>query len=246
MKLCRSVLAVYAVALLDHVQTSSLPKPLRRRQMSGATSYSLSGFDDPTIDILDGAFQTAMDAGYPGVAASYQNHALTGPVNLLQSSTSVGGIQPMVTLPLYAGMSSGNKLYWWIVTDTSDQGNAEQLGLNYAPKLRFSAQSNSTGGLKGAEQLMIVNNTIASRQGMVDFSPVRNIVPGAAAPFPPKLVQPGSVGDANYTPLIQLMNAGGEVWNAPIVAGDCSADYLNQFCNGVPMNSSTDFYSKGM
>ncbi len=245
MKLCKYSIITCAV-LLDHAQANALPKPLRRRQMSGSMPYSLSGFDDPTIDIIDGAFNTAMEDGYPGVAASYQNQALTGPVDLLQSSTSIYGVNPAVTLPLYTGMSSANKPYWWILTDTSDQGNAEQLGLNYSPKLRFSAQSNTTGGLTGAEQLMIVNNTIAGRVGMIDFTPVRNIVPGDAAPFPPKSVQPGSVGDSNYTPLIQLMNAGGEVWNAPIVAGECTEDYLNQFCNGVPMNMSTDFYSKGM
>ena len=246
MKLCKYSLITCAAALLDHAQAKAFPKPLYRRQMSGPMPYSLSGFDDPTIDILDGAFNTAMEDGYPGVAASYQDQALTGPVDLLQSSTSMYGVQPTVTLPLYAGTSSANKLYWWIVTDTSDQGNAQQLGLNYSPKLRFSAQSNTTGGLTGAEQLMIVNNTIDGRVGMVDFTPVRNIVPGDAAPFPPKSVQPGSVGDSNYTPLIQLMNAGGEVWNAPIVAGDCSDVYLNQFCNGVPTNMSADFYSKGM
>ena len=233
--------------MCDGAQASTLPSPRHRRQMSGSMPYSLSGFDDPTIDIIDRAFDTAMANGYPGIyPASYQDHALTGPVHILQSSMGMNGVNPNVTIPLYSGMSSTNKQYWWIVTDTSDQGNAEQLGLNYAPKLRFTAQSNTTGGLTGAEQLMIVNNTIAGRQGMVDFTPVRNIVPGDAAPFPPKSVQPGSVGDSNYTPMIQLMNAGGEIWNAPIVAGECSADYLNQFCNGVPANSSTDFYSKGM
>ncbi len=58
---------------------------------------------------------------------------------------------------------------------------------------------------------MIVNNTIADRVDMIDFTPIRNIVPDDAAPFPPKSVQPDSVGDSNYTSLIQLMNAGGEV-----------------------------------
>ena len=40
------------------------------------------------------------------------------------------------------------------------------------------------------------------------------------------------------------MNAGGEVWNAPIIAGNVDEDYLNQFCDGVPMEMQEDFYSK--
>jgi hypothetical protein len=102
------------------------------------------------------------------------------------------------------------------VTDTSDEGNANQLGLNFAPKLRFAAQGETNSGLKGAEQLNIVNNTVFGRIGMVDFSPVRKIVPGDTSPSPPMSVQPGSVGDDNYTPLVQLLNAGAEVYNAPV------------------------------
>lgn len=96
----------------------------------------------------------------------------------------------------------------------------------------------------GAEQLRIVNNTVWGREGMVDFSPVREIVPGWPEPFPPKSVQPGSVGDDKYTPLIQLTNAGYEVWNAPIIAGDVDEDYLNQFCNGIPDDKLAEFRTK--
>ena len=95
------------------------------------------------------------------------------------------------------------------------EGNAKQLELNFSPKLRFAAQGQTGDGLKGAEQLEIVNNIVFARQGMVDFSPVRSVVPGDTSPFPPKLVQPGSVGDRLYTPTVQLVNAGYEVWNAP-------------------------------
>jgi hypothetical protein len=79
-------------------------------------------------------------------------------------------------------------------------------------------------------------------EGMVDFSPVRSIVPGSPEAFPPKSFQPGSVGDKNYSPLIENSNAGGEIWNAPIIAFDVDEDYLNQFCNGVPDDMSADFF----
>ncbi|EON64669.1 hypothetical protein W97_03902 [Coniosporium apollinis CBS 100218] len=176
--------------------------------------------------------------------ASDVNPALVGPVDLLRSGTLNFGANPNLTLPLYQGRSASNQTYWWIVTDSSDEGNAQQLGINFSPKLRFAAQGVDSNSLTGAEQLNIVNNTVYGRRGLVDFSPVRIIVPGNSTPFPPAMVQPGSVGDAEYTPLIQLMNAGYEVWNAPIVAGDLDEAYLNQFCDGVPADQEEDFRSK--
>ncbi|EXJ68390.1 uncharacterized protein A1O5_08182 [Cladophialophora psammophila CBS 110553] len=203
-----------------------------------------SGFDDPTIDIADPSFATAIQAGYQGPFASYEQHELVGPVDLLRNGHVNYGVNPNFTLPLYRGLSAANTTYWWIVTDTSDEGNAKQLGVNFAPKLRFAAQGQTSSGLKGAEQLEIVNNTVGGREGMVDFSPVRSIVPGDLSPFPPKSVQPGSVGDRKYTPLIQLTNAGYEVWNAPIIAGEVDEEYLNQFCDGIPSNLLAEFRSK--
>jgi hypothetical protein len=233
------------IALAPLTFSSSLPKPRhQRRQMNTFSPDPSSGFDDPTINIADPSFGTAIQAGYQGPMASYTDHALVGPVDLLRSGNVNYGIKPNYTLPLYYGVSASNTSYWWIVTDTSDEGNAAQLGLNFSPKLRFAAQSMDGNGMKAAEQLMIANNTVYGRQGMVDFSPVRNIVPGKTAPFPPESVQPGSVGDKYYTPLIQLINAGYEVWNAPIIAGNVDEDYLNQFCDGVPANRSAEFHSK--
>jgi hypothetical protein len=234
-----------AVALARLASSSTLPKAQnQRRQMNTFNPDPAAGFDDPTVNIADPSFGTAIAAGYQGPMASYTNHALVGPVDLLRSGHVNYGVKPNYTLPLYYGKSASNQSYWWITTDTSDQGNAEQLGLNFAPKLRFAAQGMDANGMTAAEQLMIVNNTVYGRRGMVDFSPVRNIVPGKDAPFPPASVQPGSVGDKYYTPLIQLVNAGYEVWNAPIIGGNVDADYLNQFCDGVPANRSAEFYSK--
>src|SRR5262249_6157225 len=36
--------------------------------------------------------------------------------------------------------------------------------------------------------------------------------------FPPIAFQPGSVGDADYSPFVQVVTAGGVIYNAPIVA----------------------------
>ena len=211
------------LALVLAGATVSFSSPLLRRSLHPRQSFPSefnpdpqSGFDDPTIDIADPSFATAIQAGYQGPFASYEQHELVGPVDLLRNGHVNYGPNPSFTLPLYEGLSAANTKYWWIVTDTSDEGNAKQLGVNFAPKLRFAAQGQTSGGLKSAEQLEIVNNTVGGREGMVDFSPVRSVVPGDLSPFPPNSVQPGSVGDSNYTPLIQLTNAGYEVWNAPV------------------------------
>jgi len=136
-----------------------------------------SGLDDPTIQIADPSFATAINVDYQGPMASYANHALVGPVDLLRNGHVNYGVTPNFTLPLYYGVSASNISYWWIVTDTSDEGNAKQLGINFSSKLRYAAQGKK-GGPMGAEQLNIVDNTVYGRVGLVDFYPVRNIVPG--------------------------------------------------------------------
>jgi hypothetical protein len=203
-----------------------------------------SGFDDPTSQVADPAFGTFIQAGYQGPMDSQIDPELTGPVDLVRSGTLNDVVNATYTFPLYSGQSTKNKTYWFIVTDTSDEGNSRQLGINFSSKLKFCNQGMVEGGQTSAESVTLVNNTIAGRSGMVDFTPVRNIVPGSPQAFPPKSFQPGSVGDANYSPLIEIKNAGKEIWNAPIIAFDVDDAYLNQFCNGVPDDMSADFYSK--
>ena len=248
-------LLVGSILLLGLLQSSwasptRLPHPIVHRRQTGGDQQPRfqpspdSGYDDPTIDIASPAFGTAIAAGYQGPFASQYKKELVGPLNLLRSGTLNIGVKSNYTLPLYNSQNTAGGYYWWVVTDTSDEGNANQLGLNFAPKLRFAAQAMNSTSKSGAEPVTVVDNNVVGRSGMVDFSPVRNIVPGSPNLFPPQQIQPGQVGDENYTPLIHLTNAGGEVWNAPIIAGDLSEDYLNQFCDGVPDNMKDDFYSK--
>jgi hypothetical protein len=61
------------------------------------------------------------------------------------------------------------------------------------------------------------------------------VTPGAAPNFfPPAAARAGSRGDRHYSPLAKI---GDYVYNAPIVAGNVSADRLNAFCNGAPDHS---------
>ncbi|KAL7904853.1 hypothetical protein GGI35DRAFT_484069 [Trichoderma velutinum] len=239
------LLALALLSVLGTGEARRLRNGLGRRALPDQFQPNpLSGFDDPTINIADPSFATAIQEGYQGPMASGVDKALVGPVPLLRSGVIHFGLTNNYTLPLYNAKSVKGETYWYVLTDTSDEGNGNQLGLNFSPKLRFAAQSRTANGLKGAEDVEVVNNTIVGRKGMVDFSPVRRLLPGSPQPFPPATADPGSIGDSFYTPLIQLTNAGGEVWNAPIIAGDVTEEYLNRFCDGIPEGMQEEFYSK--
>jgi hypothetical protein len=95
----------------------------QKRQMPNQFNPSPdSGFDDPTIQIADPAFGTAIKAGYQGPMASYEDHGLVGPVDLLRNGQVNFGVTPNFTTPLYFGDSSNKSSYWYIVTDSSDEG----------------------------------------------------------------------------------------------------------------------------
>ena len=73
--------------------------------------------------------------------------------------------------------------------DTDDKGNADQLGLNYSPKLTYSSV-----GARNAT--LLKNTTRLFDAGTVDFKPVRSVTPSAPPnAFPPKAFLAGSIGD---------------------------------------------------
>jgi len=134
-----------------------------------------------------------------------------------------------ITLPLYQGQMKDGRKVWYILTDTDDKGNADALGLNYAAKLTYA------GVGKGARNATLEKNgTLTFGSGAVDFKPARALVPGDAPnPFPPKNATPGALGDAGYSPLVRIENAGGHFYNAPMIAFDVDAEQLS-FPNGKP------------
>jgi hypothetical protein len=163
---------------------------------------------------------------YFGPAPSDVQKELIGPLQLLLSG-KINADKGTITLPLYQGRLESGEAVWYIVTDTSDKFNADQLGINHSPKLTYADVGNAVrkGRLERGLRLVFAG-------GRVDFSPERALVPGDAPNyFPPKSVQPGSVADADYSPLVKIANAGGHVYNAPMVAFDANADALNRFCD---------------
>src|SRR5215204_927496 len=165
---------------------------------------------------------------YFGPAPSTVQKELVGPLQLLRSG-SIDMNESTITLPLYQGHIRGSgERVWYILTDTTDKGNADALGLNWSPKL-----VNSSPGARVAT--LLSNATLEFHSGTVNFGPEHRVTPGAdpTNPFPPSEAQPGSIGDSNYSPLVLVENAGGNIYNAPIVAFGSDASQIN-FCDGNP------------
>jgi hypothetical protein len=130
---------------------------------------------------------------------------------------------------LYKGQLVSGETVWYVLTDTTDKGNAEALGLNWSPKLTYSALGARVANLGP-------NNSLIFENGTVDFSAERQVMPGNESAFPPSQANSGSIGDSDYTPLVLVKNAagGGQIYNAPIVAFNVDESELAAFCNGDP------------
>ncbi|ETW96666.1 MAG: hypothetical protein ETSY1_25650 [Candidatus Entotheonella factor] len=171
---------------------------------------------------------------YFGPAPSTVERSLVGPVQLLTAG-EVDVVEETLTLPLYRGALEDGRSVWYILTDTTDRDNAEALGLNHSAKLNFAVTGN--GARRGVIERVIINEEtgdddvmLVFNQGTVDFSPERQVQADTSDPeqaFPPQVAQPGSVGDAQYSPLVKIDNAGDHVYNAPMIAFDVSAEQIN-------------------
>ena len=101
-------------------------------------------------------------------------------------------------MPLYLGDITGSKKpVWYILTDVSDQGQAANLGLNFSAKLEFAGIAARTGHFGPG-------NVVYFDKGKVDFAPHRILTAGTPNAYPPAVAKPGSVGDKNYSPLVNI------------------------------------------
>ena len=167
-------------------------------------------------------------ATYFGPAPADVQKELIGPFKLLKAG-DVDLKAETVTLPLYEGKMRDGRKVWYVLTDTTDAANAAALGLNFSAKLNYAAV-----GRAARRATLEKDTTLTFESGTVDFAPRRRVVPGDAPNyFPPKVAEPGSVGDQDYSPLVKIDNAGGAIYNAPIVAFNVEASQIN-FCNGSP------------
>jgi hypothetical protein len=166
---------------------------------------------------------------YFGPAPSTVNPSLIGPLQLLTSG-ALDERAGTITLPLYRGrMRDDGSSVWYVVTDTTDEGNAIALGLNFAPKLAYS---NMGLGVRPAR--LRANGILEFHRGRVSFAPERRVEAGGPdSGFPPSVAEPGSVGNNSYSPLVRIINAGNHIYNAPVIAFGVSANEID-FPDGNP------------
>ena len=166
---------------------------------------------------------------YFGPAPSTFQKELVGPYQLVRSGT-ISQADLTITMPLYQGKLKSGETVWYVLVDTNDKANADALGLNFSGKLTYADVGK---GVRPAIQEK--DGSVTFERGKVNFAPEPKLVPGDAPNyFPPKTTEPGAIGDADYSPLMKLTNAGGYIYNAPIVAFNVDASKLNAFCDGKP------------
>jgi hypothetical protein len=120
--------------------------------------------------------------------------------------------------------ASGLKPAWYVILDTGNQAESERLGVNFSKKLPNDAVAARPATRRA-------DGTFLFESGLVDFSPDRLVVAGSEdRPFPPSIAHPGSVGDADYSPLV---NVDGIIYDAPVVAAAVDDNDIS-FPNGNP------------
>lgn len=113
-----------------------------------------------------------------------------------------------VTLPLHRGRS-GDQTVWFVVTEASDSAHAATWRSSVSQKL------GNARGTAAVQRVTIDHDGTVVFPATVDFSPDRVISPGPTG-FPPAAAVPGAVGEAGYSPLVELPD--GAVLNAPQLA----------------------------
>jgi hypothetical protein len=141
-------------------------------------------------------------------------HQTFGPNSFFLNSNQQGptGFQegpptskPTVTFPLRLGTAASHTVYY-VITDASNQTVAQNLGVNFTPKLANAAETSTVQHSSSSDATSI------NVPGDVDFSPAHVLIPSATG-FPPLAASPGAVGNAGYSPLVELPS--GVVINAP-------------------------------
>ncbi len=155
------------------------------------------------------------------------NPSFLGPV-LLMKSAHIDLEAGTMTLPLRVGRMVSGEPVWSVLTDTSDENLANLHGIVYSAKMAYGAIG------KGVRAASIdKDGTFIFESGTVDFAPERALTPGDAPNFfPPKSASPGSVGDEDYSPLVQFANGKNAVFNMPMVSFNTTAEELNAMCDG--------------
>lgn len=153
------------------------------------------------VSVLSALAITAGIVAPTGVAQASQKFIASAQVNTARNTA---------TLPLYRGETSSGQTVWYMVLDASDSANASRYRVNRSNKLANAKNSS-------AVQKVQLRNGVIVFPATVNFAPDRIVKPGPGG-FPPTAFQPGAMGEAGYSPIIQLPN--GTIINAPHIAND--------------------------
>jgi hypothetical protein len=124
--------------------------------------------------------------------------AAKGGVKKFVRSAELNVEQGTATFPLLEGKSRDGDTVYYIVTEVSERAEARRLGVNWSPVLENAL------GTQAVQDATRTHGTVVF-EGTVDFGPNHVVVPGPeGSEFPPSVAEPGSVGDAEYSPLFSV------------------------------------------
>jgi hypothetical protein len=150
-------------------------------------------------------------ASVPLIVAGTAGASSGEPREVLLASAIEDTVADTATLPIHRGVDAGGQEFWYTITESSSRARADRLGVNHAPKL---ANARNTDAVQTGRYI----DGVLHVEATVDFSLERVVTPDPAVGFPPLAASPGAVGEAGYSPLVQLPN--GVVINAPHIAND--------------------------
>ena len=205
------VLGTIAVVLAWSTSGAGAASAQQRKPAAAAKpAQGPTGVDE--IRPAPGAFGADVPVTYQGPAPSTVDKELVGPLQLLRAGET-DLEKGTIKLPLYRGSLKNGDPVWYVLTDTSDPNEADSLGLNFSPKLKYADVN-----FAAREGTLVDGNALEFSDGNVDFSPERQVAPGDGADaFPPSVAEPGSRGSDDYSPLVKVTNTN-TVYNAPIVS----------------------------
>src|SRR5919112_4018690 len=124
--------------------------------------------------------------------------AAQGGVKKFVRSADLNVEQGTASFPLLEGKSRDGDTVYYIVTEVSERAQARRLGVNWSPRLENAL------GTQAVQDATRTDGTVVF-EGTVDFGPNHVVVPGPeGSEFPPSASEPGSVGDAEYSPLFSV------------------------------------------
>ncbi|MFC7046106.1 hypothetical protein ACFQH6_12405 [Halobacteriaceae archaeon GCM10025711] len=187
------------------------------------TEPNRTGIDERRRSVLKAVGAGVLLAGFGGgtAAATSRSMAEHGIGTTLTSAISIDAEANTVTLPLYRGRSADGRSVYFVLTESSDLDRATELGVNWAPKLQNALGTPAVQEVQGTSDdgRFEPQNQRTTFAGTVDFGPERRVEPGPEGfPLDTERTQPGSVGDAAYSPFVTTGD--GVVYNAPHVANE--------------------------